>query len=88
MDTLSARLKTEVRKVVAHARAESPINVVKIAELIQSQNPSENVAYEDILSWVLVVAQTTGEPIMFERLELPTELQIGFATELVNSTPR
>lgn len=72
MDTLSSTLKTEIRNVVALARAESPINVVKIAELVQSQNPSENVAYEDILSWVLAVAQTTGEPIMFERLELPS----------------
>lgn len=88
MDTLSPTLKTEIRKVVALARAESPINVVKLAELVQSQNPSENVAYEDILSWVLVVAQTTGEPIMFERPELPSEQQIAFAAKPASTSLR
>lgn len=67
MRPLSPELKARISAAVAAARTASPINVVEIAQLVQRQNPQENVAFEDILSWVLDVAQCTGEPILFER---------------------
>ena len=62
MRPLSQELKNRISAAVAAARTASPINVVEIAQLVQSQNPQENVAFEDILSYVLDVAQCTGEP--------------------------
>jgi hypothetical protein len=67
MRPLSQELKNRISAAVAAARTASPINVVEIAQLVQSQNPQENVAFEDILSYVLDVAQCTGEAILFER---------------------
>lgn len=88
MDTLSQTLKTKIRKIVAVERSESPINICKIADLVQSQNPDENVAYEDILSWVLVVAQATGEPIMFERPESSNDQENVFGAQLAGALLR
>lgn len=68
MRPMSQDLMTRISAAVAAARSASPINVVEIAEKIQAQNPQENVAFEDILSRVLDVAQCTGEPLLFERI--------------------
>jgi len=67
MRALSQDLRNKISAAVAAARSARPINVVAIAEEIQNRNPHENVAFEDILSCVLDIAQCTGEPILFER---------------------
>lgn len=78
MFTLSPNLKTQISRAVAAARYEAPINVFHIAKQVQTQNPNENVAFEDILACVLVSAQMTGEPIMFERVPAADEYDNSF----------
>jgi len=67
MRLLSRDLMNRISAAVAAARSSSPINVVEIAQAVQSETPQENAAFEDILSYVLDVAQCTGEPLLFER---------------------
>ncbi|GAA2849533.1 hypothetical protein EDC40_101274 [Aminobacter aminovorans] len=73
MRQLSRDLMNSISAAVAAARSSSPINVVEIAQTVQSENPQENVAFEDILSYVLDVAQCTGEPLVFERQHSTSE---------------
>lgn len=79
MFTLSSNLKIQISTAVAAARSETPINVLQIAQQLQLRNPNENVAFEDILASVLVSAQMTGEPIMFERATFVEDYDNGFA---------
>lgn len=86
MRALSQDLRNKISAAVAAARSARPINVVEIAEEIQNRNPHENVAFEDILSCVLDVAQCTGEPILFERRPPAEGAQInGRATRFAGS---
>jgi uncharacterized beta-barrel protein YwiB (DUF1934 family) len=72
----SQHLRDRISQAVYAATSDSQINVVQIAELVQSECLSENVAFEDILSAVLDLAQSTGRPIVFEKPMSPELFEV------------
>ncbi|MBT1160171.1 hypothetical protein J1C56_32080 [Aminobacter anthyllidis] len=61
----------QVSLAINPARHWGQINIVKIANQVQNDNPHENVALEDILSVALDMAQATGNAIVLEKIEAP-----------------
>lgn len=70
MHPLSPLLKDRISSaIVAALKSGDPINVIQIAERVQNENASENVALEDIQNVVLDRALATGKPIIFETMD-------------------
>lgn len=69
MRALSPSLMKQISLAIDAVRSDGQINIVQIAHRVQNDNPSENVALEDILSVALDMARATGNVIVLEKAE-------------------
>ena len=64
---MSPLLMKQISLAINAARHGGQINIVKIADQVQNDNPYGNVALEDILSVALNMAQATGNAIVLKK---------------------